>query len=118
MFKDRLKELRLKKGLTQEALAAHLNLPESTIRRYESSDKNTPRRERLESIADFFNVSVDYLLGRNNDPSTYDIFSSLLNDPQISEDDKELIKKIRELPSDKKRLVKDLLNAFANEINK
>lgn len=68
-FKDRLKELRSKKGITQEVLASALEIPESTIRRYESSDDNTPRRERLEKIADYFGVSVDYLLGRTDDPA-------------------------------------------------
>jgi len=68
-FKDRLKELRSKKGITQEVLASALDIPESTVRRYESSDDNTPRRERLEKIADYFGVSVDYLLGRTEDPT-------------------------------------------------
>lgn len=68
-FKDRLKDLRAKKGITQEVLALDLGIPESTVRRYESSDENTPRRERLEKIADYFGVSVDYLLGRTDDPS-------------------------------------------------
>jgi HTH-type transcriptional regulator, competence development regulator len=68
-FKDRLKELRTRKGITQEVLALDLGIPESTVRRYESSDENTPRRERLEKIADYFGVSVDYLLGRTDDPS-------------------------------------------------
>lgn len=71
-LKDRLKELRSKKGITQEALASALDIPESTVRRYESSDDNTPRRERLEKIADYFGVSVDYLLGRTDDPSPSD----------------------------------------------
>ncbi len=69
-LKDRLKELRSRKGITQEALASALDIPESTVRRYESSDDNTPRRERLEKIADYFGVSVDYLLGRTDNPST------------------------------------------------
>lgn len=71
-FKERLKELRTKKGITQEVLASHLDIPESTVRRYESSDDSTPRRERLEKIADFFNVKIDYLLGRTDDPSPPD----------------------------------------------
>ncbi|MGG3884298.1 helix-turn-helix domain-containing protein [Brevibacillus panacihumi] len=72
-FKERLKELRTKKGITQEVLASHLDIPESTVRRYESSDDSTPRRERLEKIADFFNVKIDYLLGRTDDPSPPDM---------------------------------------------
>ncbi|WP_436663594.1 helix-turn-helix domain-containing protein [Alicyclobacillus acidoterrestris] len=63
----RLRELREKRGLSQEQLADILNIPRSSISIYENSDERTPRRERLESLADFFGVSVDYLLGR--DPS-------------------------------------------------
>ncbi|MED0676948.1 helix-turn-helix domain-containing protein [Aneurinibacillus thermoaerophilus] len=66
-FRERLKELRSKKGITQEQLAAHLDIPESTIRRYESVEDSLPRRERLDKIADFFGVSIDYLLGRTDD---------------------------------------------------
>lgn len=64
VFKERLKELRSKRGLTQEQLAVSLGIPESTIRRYESVEDSMPRRERLEKIADFFGVSTDYLTGR------------------------------------------------------
>ena len=40
------------------------NIPSSTIRRLETETEGIPRKERLETIADYFNVSVDYLLGR------------------------------------------------------
>lgn len=117
-FKDRLKELRMKKGITQETLAASLDIPESTIRRLESSDEGLPRRERLEKIADFFGVTVDYLLGRDSNQNSTNDLSELLNDPDISPEDKELLKQIQYLPADKKRLVKELLAAFGNELEK
>lgn len=64
-----LRKLRKEKGLTQEELARKLEIPDSTIRRYEMSG-TIPKRERLELIADFFGVNIDHLLGRteeNND---------------------------------------------------
>lgn len=64
MFKERLKKLRIGMGLTQEQLADKLELPPSTIRRYESMEKGYPKEERLQAIADFFKCTVDYLLGR------------------------------------------------------
>jgi transcriptional regulator with XRE-family HTH domain len=64
MFKERLKKLRLGKGMTQEQLADKLGLPHSTIRRYESMDRGYPKEERLQQLADFFKCTVDYLLGR------------------------------------------------------
>ncbi|MDA5111090.1 helix-turn-helix domain-containing protein [Brevibacillus thermoruber] len=96
-FKDRLKELRTRKGITQEVLALDLGIPESTVRRYESSDENTPRRERLEKIADYFGVSVDYLLGRTDDPSPSEMINRNLSEienlffyelDKLSEEDK------------------------------
>lgn len=64
-FGERLKLLRAKKGITQDDLAIALDIPSSTIRRLETDDNALPRRERLEAIADYFNVKVDYLLGRD-----------------------------------------------------
>lgn len=75
-FPERLKELRESRGLSQEALADTLGIPRSSITHYEKSEQGDkerlPRRERLEKIADYFGVSVDYLLDRTNDPSPTD----------------------------------------------
>lgn len=61
-FGETLKKLRLAKGITQERLASDLDIPESTIRRLETSE-SIPRRDRLIQIADYFGVSIDHLLG-------------------------------------------------------
>jgi transcriptional regulator with XRE-family HTH domain len=66
IFQERLKYLRSKRGITQEQLAVALDIPPTTIRRLETVN-SLPRRDRLDAIADFFNVSVDYLLGRTDD---------------------------------------------------
>lgn len=65
LFKDRLKELRLERGLTQEQLAERMDIPASSIRRLEASD-SLPRRERLLSISAFFGESIDYLMGNTD----------------------------------------------------
>lgn len=70
-FKDRLKKLRGYKGITQEELAKALDVPESTIRRYESEVEGYPKIERLKVIADYFGCSIDYLVERTNDPKMY-----------------------------------------------
>lgn len=67
IFQERLKRLRKDKGITQEQLAVALNIPPTTIRRLETSN-SIPRRERLGAIADYFSVSIDYLLGQTDDP--------------------------------------------------
>lgn len=67
-FGDRLKNLREKKGLSQQELAKRFNLSQSTIAYYEN-DKKQPNQNTLQRLADFFEVSVDYLLGRTDDPT-------------------------------------------------
>lgn len=62
MFSERLKRLRVEKGITQKELADRLHISRSTIAGYESLGKE-PDGEKLCALADFFGVSVDYLLG-------------------------------------------------------
>lgn len=61
----RLKELRKEKGISQLKLAMELNTNQNTISRYETGERE-PGINELISIADYFNVSVDYLLGRTD----------------------------------------------------
>lgn len=65
----RLKELRKEKGISQLKLAMDLNTSQNTISRYETGERE-PGIAELIKIADYFNVSVDYLLERTNQPKT------------------------------------------------
>jgi len=60
---ENLKKLRKQHNLTMKELAAKLNLGESTISLYESG-KRQPDHLTMTLLADFFNVSIDFLLGR------------------------------------------------------
>ena len=64
----RLKELRKLKGISQLKLAIELNTNQNTISRYETGERE-PGICELIKIADFFNVSVDYLLERTDNPN-------------------------------------------------
>lgn len=64
---DRLRALRKDRGLTQVQLAAILQVQQSRINRYETG-ASTPGPEVFLQIADFFDVSMDYLYGRCEDP--------------------------------------------------
>ena len=66
VFKDRLKLLRENKKISNKELADALNVDVATISNYESGRRN-PKNETLLQLADFFNVSIDYLLGRTDD---------------------------------------------------
>ena len=62
-FSNILKELRAEKGLTQIELASALGITRSRLSMYETGDRE-PDFETLELIADYFNIDIDYLLGR------------------------------------------------------
>ena len=64
-FANRLKSLREEKKLSQEELSQLINISRSTLSMYEIN-KRQPDPETLQKIADFFDVSVDYLLGRTD----------------------------------------------------
>ena len=63
----RLKELRKLRKMTQQRLAIELNMNQNTISRYESGEREADY-QTLIRFADFFNVSIDYLLERTDDP--------------------------------------------------
>ena len=63
IFNERLKKLRTEKGLTQEEAAATLNFNYRHYQRLEA-DGHLPNYKSLLQIADFFEVSADWLMGR------------------------------------------------------
>lgn len=63
----RLKELREARRLSQVRLAMDLNLSQNSISRYENLEREAGY-ETLVMIADYFHVSLDYLLGRTDKP--------------------------------------------------
>lgn len=62
-FSERLKELRKSKKMTQEELGKIINVSKVSISGYETGSRS-PDRETLVALADFFNVTADFLLGR------------------------------------------------------
>lgn len=63
-FQERLKTLRIAHGLTQEELALMLRVSRSAVGMYENGLRE-PDYETLDNAADYFHVSIDYLLGRD-----------------------------------------------------
>lgn len=87
MLGDKLKALREEKNLTQANLAKLLNISPSTIGMWEQN-RRSPDNEALNKIADFFNVSSDYLLGRTNLQT-----SNTKDEIKLTEKDKKNIQK-------------------------
>lgn len=65
MFGDIFKELRKEKKLSQDKIAIELEVSQGLIAKWEKH-QSTPAPEMLDYIADYFNVSIDYLIGRTN----------------------------------------------------
>ena len=61
----RLKQLRKEKNISQLKLAFDLNMSQNTISRYETGEREADYA-RLIKFANYFNVSLDYLLGRTD----------------------------------------------------
>lgn len=66
MLKDRLKELRIEKGKTQKEMAKDLGTTDVSIGRYEAGTRE-PKTDILNALADYFDVTTDYLLGRTDE---------------------------------------------------
>lgn len=63
----KLKELRIQKGISQLKLAIDLSMNQNTISRYETGQREADYKTLI-AFADYFDVSIDYLLGRTENP--------------------------------------------------
>ena len=89
MFK--LKELRIENGMKRSDFAKAIDLPVTTVANYENETRQAPY-ELLIRFAQFFNVSVDYLLGVENDLNER---IEKNNELLLSQNEKELLKTYR-----------------------
>jgi transcriptional regulator with XRE-family HTH domain len=95
---DRIKRLRKDKGLTQEEAAKRLGMVRSTYSNYENG-KREPDFETAKKIADFYDKTVDYLLGSSTgDP----VKNAVMDD-------------YSRLPSDKRKIVDDMIKALSEK---
>lgn len=107
----RIREQRKKKGMSQVDLSHMLRVNDSTISKYENGDASVPL-DTLITIADIFDVSVDYLLGRSESAAieNYAIGHELgLTDETI-----ETLKYIKQISDEYRNYIK-LINAFLSD---
>lgn len=64
-FQTRFKELRTEKGVTQLEIAQKMNMSKMAISHWENGNSE-PSIEQLKFLANFFDVSIDYLIGYDN----------------------------------------------------
>lgn len=97
----RLRELRKQKGITMKQLGEIVGVGESTISQYENG-KRQPDYDTINQFADYFGVSVDYLLGRTDEKSP-----SL--DEQLEGVEFALFGEIKELTNEQKQEILDFV---------
>lgn len=107
-FSDRLRELRGEKGLSQGALAASLNYTQSNISEWEQG-KVEPKLSAMKVIADFFNVSIDYLAGRTDELGGVVMPGAV----QLSGEERELLNCYRQLRFDLQELLLSTAKTWA-----
>ncbi|MCI8477113.1 MAG: helix-turn-helix transcriptional regulator [Oscillospiraceae bacterium] len=70
IFSERLISVRKSRNIPAKAVADALGLSKAAISQFESG-KNAPSSAVLLALADFFNISLDYLVGRSDDPTRH-----------------------------------------------
>ncbi|WP_239257390.1 helix-turn-helix domain-containing protein [Listeria ilorinensis] len=103
----KIAELRNKRGLSQSQLSKLLNVATSTVGMWET-EKRALKDADIVKIANFFNVSTDYLLGgtinNSTPPSNSDSFEAFKNNPDLAawwrnlpESDEEKLQQLKEM---------------------
>lgn len=102
MCGDIIKELRKEWGITQSDLAKIVNVTQDSISLWEMN-KRVPDTQYIILLADYFNVTVDYILGRSDD------FGNVVvsENNEITPEEKELLTLFRSLPNIRRKTVMD-----------
>ena len=72
MYRNRLRDLREDRDLKQTALADYLQIHQTTYSDYELGKLNVPINV-LHALADYYDTSIDYLLGRTTEKAPYQV---------------------------------------------
>jgi len=118
MFGKRLKMLREEKEMSQDDLGRVLNVTQQTVNNYENA-KRAPNLEMLCKIADFFEVSKDYLLEQSDDfrfqPKLNILSLFNFKSIEITAKKEQRIKKLLELSEDSQVDVEKIIDIFAQK---
>jgi len=102
-FKDRLKEARAKKGVSQSKLAKIIGVHVTNISRYERGE-NKPTSDVLTKLANALGTTTDFLM----DGSLNDKAKNVISDKELLSQ----FQRVEKLSNEKKNIVKELLDAF------
>lgn len=105
-----LKKLRNELGISQQQLAETVTVSQQSINKYENHSVE-PDISTMTKIADFFNVSLDYLVGRSEIKEC----APKLKASDLNADEAEFIKTLRRLNDNQRRCIKALTESIVND---
>ena len=101
----KLKELRKEKGLSQIQIANAIGVKYYTIGKWERGDFE-PDITNLTALANYFECSIDYLVGREDD------FGNITVNKSITSENEKILDKINKLSAEKRKIVVSLLETL------
>ena len=104
-FPERLKELRKTRKINQQALSKHLNYGYTAVANYESG-RNQPSLDTVKKIAQYFDVTVDYLIGASDYPRS---------EKDITDKEAELLKIFRRINDEERDALLKVVNLMFQE---
>lgn len=105
-----LKSLRKERGISQQRLADAVFVTQTSINKYENHDTE-PELEILKRIADYFDTTIDYLVGHSDQRYRPD----RLRDARLTPREARLMADFRALPEEKRQCVEQVARLFSGE---
>lgn len=109
MHMKNLRLLRRQKNLSQQKLASILHISQQSVYKYENG-LTSPDFQLLMHMADFFDTSVDYLIGYTDIPHKIEPVA----EHKLNTDEEELLRKYRSLPASSRNVMQMLLDEYLN----
>lgn len=103
-----LKLLRIQKGLSQQKLADILHISQQSVYKYEN-DITSPDIETLKNIADFFETSIDYVVGYTDLPHKIEPTVKL----SLNQDEARLIEKYQNLSPKRRSVIHSVIDSYS-----
>lgn len=110
-IKDRIKDLCIKNGITVNKLETTLGFGTGYVSKL---DKSTPNVKKIKLIADFFNVSVDYIMTGKENQFTVEMADMDAGLIMMEKRLKEYVLKIAQMPKEKQEHVMSLIDILEN----
>lgn len=111
---DRIKSMRIKMNLTQDELAASIKSTKQTIHKYENGIISNIPAGKIKIIAEKLQTTPAYLMGWDENT---EICSNKESPPEITESEKTMIQKFRELAPDDQKYIAGLIDRFHETID-